>query len=91
MSVKTRRVRMRRTQLSLLPGQYDKVNRMAKARGTSVSAVFRDLLDMAPDDIMMLDDPLRGIIGIVRDADPNGSLNVDQVLYDRDPHTSEPL
>ena len=84
MAVARKRTKMRRTQISLLPEDYDKALRMAEARHSSLSQVVRDLLRSAPEDERCISDPLRDLIGIVEDADPRGSLDHDEFLYGSD-------
>jgi hypothetical protein len=86
MAITRKRPKMKRTQICLLPEQLDKATRMARRRGESVSKVMRDLLNDAPESDPRLDDPLFGLIGMVNDADPNGSTTVDEVVYGPDIH-----
>jgi hypothetical protein len=86
MRVARKRTRMKRTQISLLPEQFDKAMRMARMRGDSLSGVVRNLLDRAPETGAEFDDPLSDIIGMVEDADPDGSVKVDEMVYGPDPH-----
>lgn len=84
MAVAKKRTKMKRTQISLMPEDYDKARRMAEARRSSLSQVIRELLRSAPEDEGPLNDPLRDIIGIVTDADPRGSVDHDEFIYGSD-------
>jgi len=86
MAVAKKRTRMKRTQISLMPEDYDKAQRIAERHHTSLSQVVRDLLRGAPEDECFIADPLRDLIGMVKDADPRGSVDHDEFLYGHDIH-----
>ncbi len=82
------RLKMKRTQISLLPEQFEAAKRIAQEEGVSISQVFRDALESVEksraavaDEIY---DPFRGIIGIGEDCDPRASEDIDEVLYGPD-------
>jgi hypothetical protein len=83
MSVTNRKAKMRRTQISLTAEDYEAAKKLAVERGESLSQVIRDALrrETAAEDVSY--DPLGAIIGIVKNADPNASENVDEIVYGR--------
>ena len=85
-AVARKRPKMRRTQISLLPEDYDKARRMADMRRISLSRVVRELVRSAPEGDSLAADPLRDLIGIVKDADPRGSEDHDEFIYGPDVH-----
>lgn len=84
MAVTKKRARMKRTQVSLTTEDFNKARRLAETRHVSLSQVVRDLLRSAPEDESFAEDPLRGIIGMVKDVIPNASQSVDEVVYGDD-------
>ncbi len=86
MAVARRRPKMKRTQISLEPEQFEKAVRMARRRRGSVSGVIRELLDLAPESDSEFDDPLSDIVGMDKEGDPDGSVSVDEVVYGPDPY-----
>jgi hypothetical protein len=84
MAVARKRTKMKRTQVCLMPEEYEKARRMADARRVSLSQVVRELLRSAPEDECSTNDPLRDIIGMVKDVIPNASQTIDEVVYGED-------
>lgn len=84
MAVARKHTKMRRTQISLLQEDYDKALRIAAARQSSLSQVVRELLREAPEYGESPADPLRHLIGIVKDAPPDGSVKHDEYIYGPD-------
>ena len=86
MAVAKKRTKMRRTQISLPEEQFEAVRLIAKDHGMSMSGMIRDTLrdriakEEAPHD------PLRHLIGMVKDADPRGSVDHDEFIYGPDIH-----
>lgn len=86
MSIARRRVKMKRTQISLTNEDFEKARRIAETRHISLSQVVRDLLRGAQELESPAGGPLRDIIGMVKDDIPNASETVDEVVYGGDPH-----
>jgi hypothetical protein len=84
MAVAKKRTKMKRTQISLMPEDYDKALRMAQARRSSLSQVVRDLLRGAPEQDEKHFDPLRGLIGIADGGPADGSVDHDRYIYGPD-------
>ena len=86
MPVTKKRTRMKRTQISLMPEQYETARRLAEERGVSLSQVMRDAFERMEEadraSRRQQLESLRGLIGIVKDADPNSSVDIDRVLYE---------
>ena len=81
MAVAKKRPRMRRTQISLLPEEYELAKRMAAERGVSLSQVVRDAIRDSAESEPRSHDPLRDLIGMVKNADPDGSVKHDEMIY----------
>ena len=75
---------MQRTQISLTAEDYEAAKRLATERGERLSQVFRNALRKEAKTGNSAYDALRAIIGIVDDADPEASENLDQIIYGRD-------
>jgi len=86
MAVARKRQKMRRTQISLTEEQFQRAKDMARRRGTSMSQLVRDGLDILGRDEV---DPWDGLLSIIGMAEGtyDGSTTVDEVLYDGDPHS----
>jgi hypothetical protein len=86
MAVTKRKPRMKRTQVSLSSDEYEMAKVMARERGVSLSQIIREAVrgKVLPEHVVK--DPLRNIIGIVKDADPNASVNHDEIIYGKDIH-----
>jgi metal-responsive CopG/Arc/MetJ family transcriptional regulator len=86
MSIVRRKAKMRRTQISLPNEQYEAVRRVAARRGVSLSQVFRDSVrSIEEQDEQEHRDYVRRmmrIVGIVKDGDPNASVDHDTILYE---------
>ena len=75
---------MVRTQISLTAAQAEKVKRIAKRRGVSMSAILREQVDSLPDrEATPADNPLLAIVGIAEGAGPT------DVAVDHDRYLSE--
>ena len=86
MAVVRKKPKMKRTQISLPLDQYEAVKRMAEERGVSLSQVFRDAIRCEAQAHGAVRDPLKNIIGMVKDGDPYGSVNHDDIIYGEDIH-----
>lgn len=86
MAVARKRAKMRRTQVSLTDEDYNFACRIAAQRHQSLSQVVREALRREAEAEEVFFDPLRGIIGIVKDDIPNASESIDEVVYGDDPH-----
>ena len=84
MTTGAKKNRMRRTQISLTAEDYESAKRLATERGVSLSEVFRNALRKEAKTGNSAYDALRAIIGIVDNADPEASENLDQIIYGRD-------
>lgn len=86
MSISRRRTRMRRTQISLPHEQYEAAVRIAAKRGVSLSQFVRESIKNAEQrDEQEHSDYVRRmmrIVGIVKDGDPNSSVDHDKILYE---------
>ena len=81
MAVARKRRRMTRTQICLLPEELETARRMARQRGASVSQVMRAGLRREAEAEQACDDPLRDIIGMLKDGDPDGAEKHDEIIY----------
>ncbi len=84
MALIKRKTKMRRTQVSLMPEDYELAKKIAAKRGASLSQVVRDALRKEMDAEITTYDPLGAMIGIVDNADPNASEKLDEIIYGRD-------
>lgn len=84
MAVARKRAKMKRTQISLTSEDFEKARRIAESRHVSLSQVVRDLLRSAPEEEIPVKGPLDDIIGMVKDADPRGSVDHDEFIYGPD-------
>lgn len=77
---------MKRTQISLMPEQYERARRLAEEEGVSLSHVMREAFDRMEEadraSRRRQMESLRGMIGIVKDGDPNSSVDIDRLLYE---------
>lgn len=90
MAVTRKRQKMRRVQISITDEQYQKAKRLAEKRQASLSEVFRTGLECVDARTEEEDreyfEKMWSIVGKLKGADPHGSQNVDEVVYDQDPH-----
>jgi len=66
MAVARGRKKMRRTQTSLMPEDYETAKRISLKRGVSLSRFMRDAMKREAQAESLFEDPLRGLIGNVR-------------------------
>lgn len=81
MAVRRKRPKMRRTQICLMPEDYETAKRISEKRGVSLSQFVRDAVKREAEAESTVDDPLRGLIGILKDGPPDGSVNHDRYIY----------
>lgn len=82
----TNRERMKRTQICFSNEQYEAAKRIAEKRGISMAQYMRDAVERDAAAESSYDDPLADIIGMVKDADPNASEKLDEMIYGEDIH-----
>ena len=90
MAVARKRTKMRRTQISLPPEQFERARQYAELHGISLSEAYRMGFECLAErdeaehtkhmELMM------SIVGIAESDDSHGSERVDEVVYGRDPH-----
>ena len=76
----SKKPRTRRTQVSLSMDDYQAAKALAAERGQSLSQVIREALHREIAGSAAYN-PLGAIIGIVGDADSNGSEDIDHIVY----------
>lgn len=85
MAVSDKRPKMRRTQISLMPDELETARKIAAERGVSLSQVFRDAIRRAAEEREEAERKRRelmwSIVGTVEGADPNASVDHDEILY----------
>ena len=84
MAVVRKKPKMKRTQISLPLDQYEAVKRMAEEREISLSQVLRDAIQDEMDQERARVERMLSIIGMVKDGDPYGSVNHDDIIYGED-------
>ena len=93
MAVARKRPKMRRTQVCLLPEEYEMARRMAESRRVTISRVVRDAIRSAAaqdDEVERRRlESMWSIVGILEGADPDLSVKVDDILYGPDMSTHE--
>jgi len=85
MAVARKRPKMRRMQISLSDEQWERARRLAARSGTSVAQVFREGLEYVEkamgDEDRDYFSRMWSIVGMVKGADPNASVNHDDIIY----------
>lgn len=86
MAVAKKRQKMTRTQICLLPEELETARQIARRRHASVSQVMRAALCREAQAEADYEDPLKDLIGMLKDGDPDGSVRIDEVVYGPDIH-----
>jgi len=85
MAVARKRPKMKRTQISLLPEQFERLKRLAERRGVSFAQYLRDnvraIEEYAEEEDREYYERMMSIVGTVKGADPDLSVKVDEILY----------
>ena len=81
MAVMRRRLKRRRLQISLLQEDYELAKKLAEERGTSMARVFVSGLHREDKEMRRWQDPLRDLIGMVKDGPTDGSIRHDEMIY----------
>ncbi len=82
MAVRRKRPKMRRTQICLMPEDYETAKRISKKRGVSLSQFVRDAVKREAEvESSASRDPLLDLIGMVKNAGPDDSVRHDDIIY----------
>ena len=88
MALARKRTRMRRTQISVTPEQFERAKVYAQRHGISLSEAFRMgfecLAEREDEQQQSHMDLMMSIVGISRSGDPHASERVDEIVYGRD-------
>ena len=88
MAVAGKRPKMKRTQVCLMPDEYEMARSMARARRVSLSQVVRDALRSEAERSGEIERKrsarMLSIVGIVKNADPDDSVRLDEIIYGKD-------
>lgn len=82
----TDKEKMIRTQICFSSEQYEAAKRIAEKRGVSMAEFMRNAVEREAAEEHSYDDPLADIIGMIKDADPNASEKLDEMIYGEDIH-----
>ncbi len=90
MAVARKREKMRRTQISLPPEQFERAKLYARRHGISLSEAYRIgfecLAERENEEQQRYTELMMSIVGIADSGDPRGSERIDEIVYGRDLH-----
>jgi len=88
MAVARKRPKLKRTQISFEPEQFETLKRLAGRRGMSLAQFLRDnvraIEGYAEEEDREYYERMMSIVGVLKDADPDLSVKVDEILYGPD-------